>query len=91
MLETANKRHPNIKLIYGINSIVYFLDVQIEKQHDSLITSVNQKSAAEPYVLPLKSDHPRHIFTNIIHGALLRAIQLTLLYNGYSIYNCIIC
>ena len=61
MLETANKRHPNIKLIYEINSIVSFLDVQIEKQHDRLITSVYHKPAAEPYVVPFKSDHPRYI------------------------------
>jgi hypothetical protein len=107
MLETTNKRHPNIKLIYEINSIVSFLDVQIEKQHDRLITSVYHKPAAEPYVVPFTSDHPRHVFANIIQGALLRAvsysstlkefnherraIKLMLLYNGYSIYNCIIC
>ena len=98
MLETANKRYPNIKLIYKINSIVSFLDVQIEKQHNHLITSVYHKSASEPYVVPFKSDHPRHIFANIIRGALLRAvrysstlkeynherrtIKLMLLYNG---------
>jgi hypothetical protein len=98
MLETANQSHSNIKLIYEINSIVSFLDVQIEKQHDRLITSVYHKPAAEPYVVPFKSDHPRHVFANIIQVALLRAvrysstlqefnhkrrnIQLMLLYNG---------
>ncbi len=107
MLETANKRHPNIKLIYEINSIVSFLDVEKKKQHDRLNTSVYHKPAAEPYVVPFTSDHPRHIFANIIQGALLRAlrysstlkefndeqraIKLMLLYNGYSIYNCISC
>ncbi len=74
MLETANKCHPNIKLIYEINSIVSFLDDQIEKQHDRLITSVYHKPAAEPYVVQFTSDHPRHVFANIIQGALLRAI-----------------
>jgi hypothetical protein len=98
LLEIANKRHPNIKLIYEINNIANFLDVQIEKQHDHILTSVYHKSAAEPYVVPFKSDHPRHVFANIIQGALLRAvrysstlkefnherraIQLMLLYNG---------
>ncbi len=98
MLETANKRHPNIKLIYEINSIISFLDVRIEKTDDQLITSVYHKPASEPYVVPFKSDHPRHVFGNIIQGALIRAvrysstlqefnherrnIQLTLLYNG---------
>ncbi len=76
MLETANQCHPNIKLIYEINSsIVSFLDVRIEKQHDRLSTSVYHKPAAEPYVVPFKSDHPRHIFANIIQVALLRAVR----------------
>jgi hypothetical protein len=98
MLENANKRHPNIKLTYEINSIISFLNVRIEKKHDELITSVYYKSATEPYVVPFKSDHPRHVFANIIQGALLRAvrysstlqkfnherrtIRLMLLYNG---------
>ena len=98
MLAVANSRHSNIKLILEINSRVSFLDVQIEKKHDYLITSVYHKSVAEPYVVPFKSDHPRHVFANIIQGALLRAVryssslelfdderrivQLMLLYNG---------
>jgi hypothetical protein len=56
MLETANKRYPNIKLIYEINSIVSFLDVQIEKQHDHLITSVYHKPAAESHVVPAQTN-----------------------------------
>ena len=98
MLETANGRHPNIKLTYEIHSIVSFLDVRIERKHNELLTSVYHKPAAEPYVVPFKSDHPRHIFGNIIQVALLRAvcysstlmifnderrvIKLMLLYNG---------
>jgi hypothetical protein len=98
MLNTANERHPNIKLTYEINSIISFLDVRIERKDDKLITSVYHKSAAEPYVVPFKSDHARHVFANIIQGALLRAvrysstlqefnderrtIRLMLLYNG---------
>ena len=98
MLEAANERHPNIKLTYEINSIVSFLDVRIERKHDQVLTSVYHKPAAEPYVVPFKSDHPRHIFRNIVQGALLRAvrysstliefnherraIKLMLLYNG---------
>ena len=65
----------------------------------SLITSVHHKEAAEPYVVPFRSDHPRHVFVNIIECALLRAlrysstldafnherrrIKLLLLYNGF--------
>jgi hypothetical protein len=64
-----------------------------------LITSVYHKEAAEPYVVPFRSDHPRHVFVNNIDCALLRAIRysstlqefnqerratkLMLLYNGF--------
>ncbi|CAF1495611.1 unnamed protein product [Rotaria magnacalcarata] len=64
-----------------------------------LSTSVYHKTTSEPYVVPFESDHPRHIFRNIIRAALLRAvrysstfeafnterrsIRLMLLYNGY--------
>ncbi len=83
------------------------LFIPSEIRYNHLITSVYHKPAAEPYVVPFTSDHPRHVFANIIQGALLRAvsysstlkefnherraIKLMLLYNGYSIYNCIIC
>jgi hypothetical protein len=75
MLETANKRHPNIKLIYEINATVSFLDVLLTNDNGILFTSVYHKQATEPYVAPFKSDHPRHIFANIIHGFLLRALR----------------
>jgi len=58
-----------------------------------------RKSAAEPYIVPFSSDHPRHIHRNIIRGALYRGIrvcsdindfdrerltiEITLLFNGY--------
>jgi hypothetical protein len=60
---------------------------------------VFHKPAAEPYVLPFLSDHPRHIHRSTIKGRLLRAarlcshveefdketldIEFTLLLNGY--------
>ena len=63
-----------------------------------LSTSVYYKPTSEPYVVPFISDHPRHVFGNVIQTALTRAIQysstletyeqerrhikLTLLYNG---------
>ncbi|CAF3419943.1 unnamed protein product [Rotaria sp. Silwood2] len=101
MLEEANKCHPNIKLTYEIGNDVSFLDVKIRNEDGNLITSVYHKEAAEPYVVPFKSDHPRHIFQNIIQYALLRTlrysstlpefnherrtIKLMLIYNGYPI------
>ncbi|CAM4845825.1 unnamed protein product [Rotaria magnacalcarata] len=99
MLENANKYHLNIKLTHEIGSCVSFLDVQINNQDGNIITSVYHKEASEPYIVPFKSDHPRHIFENIITTALLRAIRycstlqtfnheiralkLMLLYNSY--------
>ena len=41
MLETANQRHANIKLIHEIHSIVSFLNVRIKKKHDQLLTIVS--------------------------------------------------
>jgi hypothetical protein len=97
-LDEANTYHPNIKLVRQIGICVPFLDVLIENRNGSLFTSVYHKEAAEPHVLPFVSDHPRHMFNNIIQGALFRAIrypstieafdeerrtlEITLLYNG---------
>ena len=99
MLHEANNRHPNIKLTSAISNPNSFLDVQIKNNGHHLITSVYHKEAAEPYVVPFQSDHPRHVFINIIECALLRAlrysstleefnqerrtIKLMLLYNGF--------
>jgi len=98
MLDEANDFHPNIKLVRQLGTSVSFLDVLVENKNGMLATSVYHKEAAEPYVVPFKSDHPRHIFTNIIDTALIRAvrysstlstfneerriIKLMLLYNG---------
>lgn len=62
-------------------------------------TSVYHKLAAEPYILPFLSDHPRHVHRSTINSRLIRAIRLcshfddfdrermniefTLLLNGY--------
>jgi hypothetical protein len=51
MLETANKRHPNIKLTYDIDSIVSLLDVHIEKKPSHLIISRYYKSVSELYII----------------------------------------
>ena len=99
MLAEANHRHPNIKLTSTIDNPTSFLDVYVKNMGHSLITSVHHKEAAEPYVVPFRSDHPRHFFVNIIECALLRAlrysstleefnherrrIKLLLLYNGF--------
>ncbi len=97
-LDEANTWHPNIKLDYKIGKSLPFLDVLLTNDNGHLLTSVYHKPAAEPYVIPFISDHPRHVFTNIIKTFLERAIRysstfetfnyerrhikLTLLYNG---------
>jgi hypothetical protein len=99
MLDEANCSHPNIKLVRQIGANVSFLDLFVENQNGTLQTSVFHKQAAEPYIVPFKSDHPRQIFKNVIDAALKRAVQysstlpafhverrsikLMLLYNGY--------
>ena len=101
MLDECNQSHPNIKLVRQLGTSVSFLDVYIENQNGTLVTSVYRKEAAEPYIVPFKSDHPRHVFNNIIDVALTRAIRysstlaafdaerrfikLILLYNGYAL------
>ncbi|CAF2097133.1 unnamed protein product [Rotaria magnacalcarata] len=101
MLSTADVYHPNIKLTSEIGKSLSFLDVQIENRNGQLVTSVHHKDSTEPYILPFKSDHPRHSFANIIRTALSRAIRysstlqefkhehryikLMLHYNGYPI------
>jgi hypothetical protein len=98
LLDHANDYHPNIKIVRQIGASLSFLDVLIENKNGILATSVYHKEAAEPYIVPFRSDHPRHVFTNIIDVALMRAlrysssltafdherrsIKLMLLYNG---------
>ncbi|CAF1241717.1 unnamed protein product [Rotaria sordida] len=74
ILEAANGFHPNIKLTYTISKTISFLDLLRINDHGILLSSVYHKSAAEPTVLSFLSDHPRHVFRNIIQTALMRAI-----------------
>ncbi len=98
ILDEANNAHPNIKLVRQIGTNVSFLDVFIENKDGILATSVYRKDSTEPCIVPFRSDHPYHIFNNIIDGTLTRAlrysstlsafneerrlIKLMLLYNG---------
>ena len=85
MLNEVNNFHPNIKLTRQIGKSLPFLDVYIENQTGLLTTSVYHKEAAEHYVLPFKSDHPRHVFGNIIETTLLRAIRYSSTLNVFNI------
>ncbi|CAF3398596.1 unnamed protein product, partial [Rotaria socialis] len=90
---------PNIKLEYKISKSLPFLDILLTNINGTLSTSVYHKPAAEPYVVPFISDHPRHVFDNIVQTSLRRTIKYsstfqlfnderryiksTFLYNGY--------
>ena len=63
---------PNIKINYQIDISVDFLDVTITNENGLLRTSIYHKPAAEPYILPYTSTHPRHIHRNIPYAALLQ-------------------
>ena len=98
-LNKIEKKDENIRITRSIGSTVEFLDVLVENNNGQLRTSVFHKPAAEPYILPFSSDHPRHIHRSTIKGRLLRAarisshveefdkerlnIEFTLLLNGY--------
>ena len=75
-LQRAVNKDPNIVINYRMNKTVDFLDVNIMNQRGQLRTTVYHKPAAEPYILPYTSDHPRHIHRNIPYAALLRAIRI---------------
>ena len=99
LLDEANDRDQNIQITRSIGNTVQFLDVSVENNQGRLRTTVHHKPAAEPYIVPFSSDHPRHMHRNVINGALLRAarlcsdetdfdeerlhIELMLLLNGY--------
>ncbi|CAF3070398.1 unnamed protein product [Rotaria sp. Silwood2] len=76
LLDRENDKDPNIRITYTIHESVKFLDVQVANVQGQLKTSVFRTPAAEPYILPYTSDHPRHIHSNTIQTALLRAIRL---------------
>jgi hypothetical protein len=74
-LDQTHNFHSNIKLEANMGSSVSFLDLLITNNNGILSSSVYHKPAAEPCVLPFISDHLRHVFPNIIHATLLRAIR----------------
>ena len=84
MLDKINDLHPNIKLVRQIGRSLPFLDVLVENKCGILHTSVYHKEAAEPYIVPFKSDHPRHVFKNIIESAYTRAIRYSSTLNAFN-------
>jgi hypothetical protein len=85
LLEVANQFHPNIKITWKIGKAVSFLDLLVSNTTGALSSSVYHKSAAEPTVLPFISDHPRHVFQNIVQTALIRAIRYSSTFELFNI------
>ena len=76
-LDSMNRKdEKHIRITYTVGLSAEFLDVHIENAIGLLKTSIYHKPAAEPYVLPYSSDHPRHVHINIPYEALLRAARL---------------
>jgi hypothetical protein len=69
ILEAANRFHPNIKLTYT----------------GILSTSVYHKPATEPIVVSFFSDHPRHVFRNIVQTTLMRAIRYSSTFEAFNL------
>ncbi|CAF1508153.1 unnamed protein product [Rotaria magnacalcarata] len=61
-----------------------FLDVQLTNNNGILSTCVYHKPAAEPYVTPFISDHPRHVFINIIQTSLARAVRYSSTFEAFN-------
>ena len=84
LLDEANTWHPNINLDYEIGQSLPFLDVFLINQNGILSTSTYHKPSAEPYVLPFISDHPRHVFVNIVQDALTRSVRYSSTYRAFE-------
>lgn len=84
LLDAANRHYPHIKLDYHIGPNLSFLDVLLTNHHGSLISSVYHKPSAEPAILSFFSDHPRHVFHNVIQTLLMRAIRYSSTYELFS-------
>ncbi|CAF2633529.1 unnamed protein product [Rotaria sp. Silwood2] len=75
-LQTLNEQDENIQIRWKISSTVDFLDVLVQNNHGELKTSVFHKPAAEPYILPFTSNHPRHVHRSTFKLQLFRAVRL---------------
>ncbi|CAF0968641.1 unnamed protein product [Rotaria sordida] len=76
LIDQENEKDSNNHINYTIHESIEFLDVLIENVEGKLNTTVFRKPAAEPYILPYTSNHPRLTHSNTIYTALLRGIRL---------------
>ncbi|CAF1393904.1 unnamed protein product, partial [Rotaria magnacalcarata] len=84
LLDDVNTWHPNIKLDYKISNSLPFLDVQLTNNNGIVSTRVYHKPSAEPYVTPFISNHPRHVFSNIIKTSIERATRYSSTFEAFN-------
>ena len=84
LLNEANQWHPNIKLDFKIGKSLPFLDIRVTNDHGTLFTSVYHKPSSEPYVVPFSSDHPRHVFVNVIQNSLAHALRYSSTFEAFD-------
>ncbi|CAF3973991.1 unnamed protein product [Rotaria sordida] len=84
LLEAANRFHPNIKFEYKTGKSTPFLDVLVQNNNGILASSVYHKPSAEPTVVSFLSDHPRHVFRNVIQTAFTRAVRYS---STFEVFN----
>ena len=87
-LDRIGNKDVNIKISYQIDRFVDFLDVSIINEDGQFRTTIYHKPAAEPYILPLMSTHPRHVHRNIPYGSFLRAIRVCSNINDFNSERC---
>jgi hypothetical protein len=75
-LSELNQKDSNLKITWEGGKKVDYLDVTTEIETPNFKTTVFRKLAAQPYVLPFHSSHPKHITRNIPHAAALRATRI---------------
>ena len=76
IFEELNRSDPNLKIQWEGGKSVDYLDVTIAIDIPTFKTTVYRKPAAQPYVLPYHSSHPKHIMRNIPYSAALRATRI---------------
>ena len=87
-LDRIGNKDVNIKISYQIDRFVDFLDVSIINEDGQFRTTIYHKPAAEPYILPFMSTHPRHVHRNIPYGSFLRAIRVCSNINDFNSERC---
>ncbi|CAF4095191.1 unnamed protein product [Rotaria magnacalcarata] len=75
-LTELNAKDPNIKITWEGGKAVDYLDVTTTIEIPNFKTTVFRKLAAQPYVLPFHSSHPKHITRHIPYAAALRATRI---------------